>query len=421
MVLWSAALAAAVLLAFLAGFLTARQAPRILAGIAPPPTVLPAPPAGPPAGEAPALVRPGERLALTPVAFAELAGWREDDFVPALAAFARSCSKLDRQKPDRPLAEGDPRFGTLAQWRQICDALPDRPDQAAARAYVERWLRPYRAANGDNPEGLFTGYYEPELKGARQPGGRYTVPLYRPPPDLVQIELGQFLDDLRGRSIAGRLENGRLRPYADRAAIEAGHLAGKGLELLWLDDPVDAFFLQVQGAGKVTLPDGAAIRVGYAAHNGHGFVAIGKLLADSGRIARERMSMQAVRDWLRANPEEARALMARNPRYIFFREVGPEAAEGPLGAQGVALTPGRSLAVDRRYVPLGVPLWLDTHMPARPDRKLRRLMVAQDTGGAILGPVRGDFFWGTGEAALAEAGRMRSPGTYYLLLPKVEQ
>lgn len=376
------------------------------------------PPTAQPFSEAPPPVKPGERLILTATAFADLPGWAEDDFAPALLAFQRSCTKLNGQPPDRALVPGDDRFGTNAQWRRICDALPARPDREAARSFVERWFRPFRAANNDNPQGLFTGYYEPELKGSRQPGGRYTVPLYKTPGDLVQIDLGQFVDEMKGRSIAGRVENGRLRPYADRAAIEGGHLKDKGLELLWVDDPVDAFFLQVQGAGKVALADGGAVRVGFAGHNGHGFVAIGKLLVDSGRIGRERVSMQAIRDWLRANPDEAQALMAKNPRFIFFKEVTQEAADGPLGAQGVALTPGRSLAVDRRYVPLGLPVWLDTTMPGTTDKKLRRLMVAQDTGGAITGPVRGDFYWGTGEAALAEAGKMRSTGGYYLLLPK---
>lgn len=410
------------MIAFAAGFVVARQAPRLLAGIAPPSTAIPVPPppavAPPPPAETAPLVKPGERLALTPAAFGDLAGWGEDDFAPALAAFARSCAKLDAQAPERPLVAGDQRFGTTGQWRDICAALPAKPDKAAARGFVERWFRPFRAANNDTPQGLFTGYYEAELKGARQPGGRYTVPLYKTPADLVQVDLGQFADEMRGRSIAGRLDSGKLKPYPDRAAIESGLLKDKGLELLWVDDPVDAFFLQVQGAGRVVLPDGAAVRVGYAAHNGHGFVAIGKLLVDSGKIGRDRVSMQAVRDWLRANPDEARALMAKNPRFIFFREVTGEAADGPLGAQGVPLTAGRSLAVDRRYVPLGVPLWLDTTMPGGTDKKLRRLMVAQDTGGAITGPVRGDFYWGTGEAALAEAGKMRSQGGYFLLLPK---
>ena len=313
---------------------------------------------------------------------------------------------------------GEQRFGAAAAWQEACAALPAKADAAQTRAYIERWFRPFRAANNDQPVGLFTGYYEAELKGARQPGGRYSVPLYRTPNDLVQVDLGQFADELKGRTLAGRVEAGRLLRYPDRARIEAGYLKDKGLELLWVDDPVDLFFLQVQGSGRVTLAEGGSMRVGFAGHNGHGFVAIGRLLIDSGKMAREKVSMQAIRDWLRANPAEARALMNQNPRYIFFREIAPTEGDGPIGAQGVPLTPGRSLAVDRRFIPMGVPLWLDTTMPGATDRKLRRLMVAQDTGGAIQGPVRGDFFWGTGEPALAEAGKMRSQGSYYLLLPK---
>lgn len=367
------------------------------------------------AAVAPALPRekPAERLILAPVAFADLPGWGDDDLGQALPALARSCAKLEGLPPDRPRDPDLKAAGTVADWRAICEALPAGGDAAAARGFFERSFRPYRASDNDGALGLFTGYYEPELRGARARGGRFTVPLYGVPADLVQIDLGQFAPDLKGRSIAGRVERGRLRPYPDRAEIETAHLQGKGLEILWLDDAVDAFFLQVQGSGRVLLPGGGAVRVGFAGHNGRGFVPIGRLLIEGGKVPRERMSMQAIRDWLRANPGEAAELMRRNPRYVFFRELD---GEGPLGAEGVALTPGRSLAVDRRFVPLGVPLWLDT---ADPDgRPLRRLMVAQDAGGAILGPVRGDVFFGAGEAALAQAGRMQSQGAYYLLLPK---
>jgi membrane-bound lytic murein transglycosylase A len=359
--------------------------------------------------------KPAERLNLAPVEFADLPGWGADDAAQALSALARSCARLDGLPPDRPLDPDLRSAGTVAQWRAICAALP--AGAGAARAYFERWFQPYRAAGNDGAQGLFTGYYEPELKGSRQPGGRFTVPLYGVPADLVQIDLGQFAPDLKGRSIAGRVEHGRLRPYPDRARIEAAHLKDKGLEILWLDDPVDAFFLQVQGSGRVVLPDGGAVRVGFAGHNGHGYVPIGRLLIEGGKVPRENMSMQAIRDWLRANPAEAQELMRRNPRYVFFRELASaDTPDGPIGAHGVALTPGRSLAVDRRFVPLGVPLWLDTTDPD--GRPLRRLMVAQDVGGAIQGPVRGDIFFGAGEAALEQAGRMRSPGAYYLLLPR---
>ncbi|MGQ0676957.1 MAG: murein transglycosylase A [Rhodospirillales bacterium] len=393
---------AALILGGAAGFVAGRYWFPVQVAVAPPAK----PPEGPPE-------KPAERLSLTAVGFAELPGWNGDDQAAALPAFQRSCAKLDGPPLDRPFDADIRQAGTAAEWRAICAAIPASTPAAAARGFFERWFQPYRAAGKDGPAGLFTGYYEPELRGARQMGGRFTVPLYAPPADLVQIDLGQFAPDLKGRSIAGRVEGGRLRPYPDRARIENGHLEGQGAELLWVDDAVDAFFLQVQGSGRVVLPQGGAVRVGFAGHNGLGYVPIGRLLIEGGKIPREQMSMQAIRDWLRANPGEAVELMRRNPRYVFFREI---AGDGPLGAQGVALTPGRSIAVDRRYVPLGVPLWLDT---ATPDgRPLRRLMLAQDAGGAIQGPVRGDIFFGAGEAALAEAGAMQSPGSWYLLLPK---
>jgi membrane-bound lytic murein transglycosylase A len=394
-----------------------QTAPKQVA-VAPSPRPAPAPSPAPVPAPEPAPAKPPERLTLSPVAFTDLPGWGDDDAAQVLPAMRRSCARLQALPADRALHPGEPQFGTAAAWQAPCAALPAKGDAAATRAYFERWFRPFRAAANDTPTGLFTGYYEAELKGARQRGGAYTVPLYRAPGDLVQVDLGQFADEFKGRTIAGRVDGGKLVRYPERAQIESGLLRDKGLELLWVDDPVDLFFLQVQGSGRVTLAEGGTIRVGFAGHNGHGFVAIGKLLLESGKMARDKVSMQAIRDWLRANPTEARALMNQNPRYIFFREIPAAEGDGPIGAQGVPLTPGRSLAVDRRFLPMGVPLWLDTTMPGATDKKLRRLMVAQDTGGAILGPVRGDFFWGTGEPALAEAGKMRSQGSYYLLLPK---
>ncbi len=246
------------------------------------------------------------------------------------------------------------------------------------------------------------------------PGDGYDVPLYRRPPDLVTAKLGRFRADLVGLSVVGRVEDGALGPYPDRVEIEDGALAGQGLEFLWVDDPVDAFFLQVQGSGRVLLPDGSTLRVAFAASNGRTFYAIGRALIEDDKIPRDQVSMQSIRDWLRANPETARAYMRRNPRYIFFRTIE---GDGPVGAQGVALTAGRSLAVDPHHLALGLPLWLDTTLPGGAG-PLRRLMVTQDTGGAIKGPVRGDFYWGSGEAALAQAGRMKERGVYYILLPR---
>ena len=360
----------------------------------------------------PAPAPPPDRLLLTPVDFAALPGWRADTLAEAAKALARSCRRLAKQPDSRQLGpEG--LAGKVADWRAPCDALAGADDTALHDVF-ESWFRPFEASNNGDPEGLFTGYYEAELTGSRSPQGPRATPLYRAPPDMVRVDLGLFRADLKGERLVGRVEKGRLVPYLTRAEIDGGALAGKGLELIWADDPVDAFFLHVQGSGQVVLPDGERVRVGYAASNGHKFYAIGRALIDEGVISREKVSMQAIRDWLRANPEEARAMMQRNARYIFFGEV---TGAGPIGAQGVALTAGRSLAVDPAFLPLGIPLYLDTTWPAS-DRPLRRLMVTQDTGSAIKGPVRGDFYWGSGDAALAEAGRMKQKGRYYLFLPK---
>jgi membrane-bound lytic murein transglycosylase A len=272
----------------------------------------------------------------------------------------------------------------------------------------------------DRPDGLFTGYYEPLLRGSRRYGGAYTVPLYRAPDDLVLIDLGLFKPDLAGREIAGRIDGRQFVPYFGRAEIDAGALEGRGLELVWVDDAIDTFFLQIQGSGQVELDDGARIRVGYDGQNGHQYRAIGRDLVAQGALTLEEVSLQSIRDWLIAHPAEAREIMARNASYVFFRE-RPEldAADGPIGAQGVPLTAGRSLAVDRRYIPLGTPIWLESTAPwPEGEGPLRRLVIAQDTGGAIKGPVRGDVFWGTGPRAEAIAGHMKSQGRYVVLLPK---
>jgi membrane-bound lytic murein transglycosylase A len=233
------------------------------------------------------------------------------------------------------------------------------------------------------------------------------------------VDLGRFRPDLKGKRIAGKVVDGSLVPYPDRREIEAGALSGRKLEIVWVDDPVGAFFLHVQGSGRVRLADGGELRLGYAAQNGHPYTAIGRELIDRGELRSEDVSLQTIRAWLEAHPGQARELMERNASYVFFQQVK---GEGPLGAQGVPLTPGRSLAVDLNFVPLGVPLWLVAGAPSplegEPDRKLRRLVVTQDTGGAIRGPIRGDVFWGFGEEAEAIAGRMKHRGRYWMLLPK---
>jgi membrane-bound lytic murein transglycosylase A len=351
----------------------------------------------PPAG--PAAYRPSD--------YADLPGWTADRQAEALPALRRSCAQLDKLPDDRPVGPAAlAAAGRAGDWRPACRALAEiHTDDATARAYFERWFRPVQVTAIDGGDGLFTAYYEPELRGARRPGGRYTVPLYGRPADLV----------VRPDNSVGRMAGGRFEPYPSRAEIDAGAVQPPPPVLLWLDDPVDAYVLQVQGSGRVQLAEGGSTRVGVAATNGRPYVSIGRLLVQRGQLTVEGASMQSIRAWLRANPAAGRALINENPRYVFFRETG---AAGAVGAQGVPLTAGRSLAVDPAFVPLGAPVWLDTAWPGRPGQPLRRLMVAQDTGGAIKGAVRGDVFWGTGEAALAEAGRMHQAGRYYVLVPR---
>jgi membrane-bound lytic murein transglycosylase A len=359
---------------------------------------------------------PPLQLQLTPANYGALPGWAEDRLSEALPALTRSCNRILRLEGAAgigPRAVG----GIASDWRNACTAVAalNPADDARLRALLETEFTPVQVSAGGNVDGVFTGYYEVELDGARAPSARFQVPLYRRPADLLSANLGNFANDLAGRTIFGRVEGDRFVPYASRAEIDRGAIAGRGLELLWIEDPVDAFILQIQGSGRIRLADGGATRVGFAAANGQPFFAVGRALVERGAVPKDKASMQDIRAWLKAHPDEARSLMQLNRRYIFFREVG---GDGPIGAEGVPLTAGRSLAVDTSLLPLGVPVWLDTSWPADPSRPLRRLMVAQDTGAAIQGPVRGDFFWGTGEAALAEAGRMKSAGRYWLLLPK---
>jgi membrane-bound lytic murein transglycosylase A len=384
------------------GRLAASIAALVLAGCVEPP---PAPPSPPPATSLPPA---SPRLVLTPAGFADLPGWRDDDPAQAVPALLRSCPVL--------IAGADGGLlGTAADWAGPCAAAAALPagDGNAARAFFEAHFTPYRATNGTTPDGLFTGYYEIALRGSRMPGGRYTVPLYRRPADLVSVDLGQFRTALQGQHIAGRVDGGRLVPYADRAAIEAGALTHRGLELLWVDDPVGAFFLAVQGSGRVTLPDGSVMRVGYDGSNGRAYVSIGHVLAQTG-VPVDQISLAFLRQWIAAHPVEGRVLMDRNPSYVFFKEA---TGDGPLGAQGVALTPGRSLAIDPAFVPYGLPVWIDTSDPLEPTGRLERLMIAQDTGGAIKGPVRGDIFFGFGPEAERHAGTLKGRGGWWLLLP----
>ncbi len=363
-------------------------------------------PGGPPPPAAP------DRMVLSPAQWDELPGWRDDTAAAVLPALLKSCAVLQRLPPDHSVG-ADGVGGTVADWGAPCGAARrlSAGDDAAARAFFEQWFTPWAASNNGRAEGLFTGYYEPEVKGSRRRHGPFTVPLLGRPADLVTVDLGRLRPDLGAEQLAGRLDGNRLDPYPTRAEIEAGALGGLAQPLVWLDDPVDAAILQIQGSGRVRLDDGSVLRVGVAATNGRKFVGLGKLLAERGLLP-AGSSMPDIRAWLEAHPSEAPRLMAANPRYVFYR---PVVGDGPIGAQGVALTAGRSLAVDPHFVPLGVPLWLDTTAPS--GESIRRLVMAQDSGAAIKGPVRGDLFWGSGAAAFEQAGRMKAKGRVWLLLP----
>lgn len=344
---------------------------------------------------------------LTEAGFGDLPGWAEDDHAAALTAFDRSCA-AGAGRSDGLSEEAAPEIRPRTAWRAACDAAMAGP--ADAKAFFEHWFSPYRvSAAGDTP--LITGYYEPELAGSLQRHGPYQVPLYLRPPELVTVDLGLFRDSLAGERIAGRVVDGRLLPYPDRRAIEKGALNGRGLELVWVDNAADAFFLQIQGSGRVRLDDGSVLRIGYAATNGRPYTAIGRTLIAHGEIKPADMSMQTIRDWLARHPAQAAALMRQNASYVFFRQLD---GDGPIGAQGVVLTPGRSLAIDPRFHAYGTPVWLDVEDKFGP---VRRLLIAQDTGGAIRGPLRGDLFWGFGDAAADRAGGMVAEGDFYVLLP----
>ena len=342
-------------------------------------------------------------IRLEPVRFADIEGWAKDDHAAALAALRKSCR--------RKKSAGSPACQALA-------GLGDSAGREAAREFFEAHYVPHRVV-AEKP-GLVTGYYEPEVNGSREPNEKFQVPVYRRPDDLVQLkpdQLRAFFNDTRS---VMRRDGDELVPYYTRAEIETGALADKGLELLYLDDPVELFFMKIQGSGRVRLTDGSWVRLGYAAKNGHSYKSIGKLLAERGEKPQGGLTMEGLKSWLRADPKRGQALMHENKSYVFFRELPEaEAGDGPIGAQAVPLTPGRSLAVDPIYHALGTPVFVIAPEAPTPDGKpFRRLMIAQDVGSAIRGRERGDIYWGSGPEAGAIAGVTKHKARFYVLLPK---
>jgi len=349
----------------------------------------------------------------TPVDWRELPGWGDDDVAQAWPAFVVGCRTLATRSP--------------SPWKAPCDAASrvDGTSTAAVRAFFMEHFSPYRIANDEGGDaGLVTGYYEPLLEGSRTPTAQYTIALYGIPDDLLVVDLSTLYPELKDKRVRGRVEGRKVVPYWPRADIERGAAPVNGKALAYVADPVEAFFLEIQGSGRIALNDGSVMRLGYADQNGHPYRSVARVLIDRGEMTRDTASMQAIRSWVHAHPSEARALLDENPSYVFFRELPKPPAgsldaaiDGPLGSLGVPLLAERTIAVDARHVPLGAPVYLATTRPSS-SAPLQRLTMAQDTGGAIRGPVRADFFWGFGTQAGREAGRMRQDGRMWLLWPK---
>ncbi len=343
---------------------------------------------------------------LKPVSFTAVSGWDKDRLREAWPAFLTSCEVLVK-RPD---------------WREPCSVARDvdAASEKAIRTFFEAFFTPYQMINADGSDtGLVTGYYEPLLRGARKRGGPYQTPLYRAPEDLLTIDITSLYPELKGMRLRGRLVGNKVVPYLSRAEmLQSGVLNGK--EIVWVDDPIEAFFLQVQGSGRVQLIDTReTVRVAYSDQNGHPYKSIGRYLVDKGELTLDQASAQSIKAWYAANPARRQELLNANPSYVFFKEeklVDPD--KGPKGAMGVPLTPKRSIAVDPKFVPVGVPVFLATTQPGT-EMPMQLLAMAQDTGGAIRGAIRADYFWGFGTEAGEKAGRMKQRGMMWLLLPKL--
>jgi len=365
----------------------------------PPPSarVLPEKPAASAPQEGPAPI-----VVLKPAYWNAVTGWADDDIQPAWDAFLRSCVVLKNQ----PL------------WQEACaqaDSIRGRSGDALRQFFESRFV-PHQVLNPDGSgEGLITGYYEPLLKGSRKQSRRYRYPIYTIPDELLVIDLATVYPELKNMRLRGRLQGRKVVPYYSRAEIVSNSIPLQGKELLWVDDEIDLFFLQIQGSGRVQLENGEIVRVGYSDQNGHPYKSVGKLLVERGELELEKASMQGIREWGKKNPHKLSELLQQNSSFVFFREL-PAGVPGPLGSLGVPLTAGRSLAIDPRAVPQGAPVFLATTWP-NTDKQLSRLMMAQNTGGAIKNNVRADFFWGFGAEAADQAGKMRQTGKMWVLMP----
>lgn len=342
---------------------------------------------------------PPETARYVEMAFEQLPGWPSASLDRSLRSFLAGC----------------PRPAPLSR---VCayGAAVASGDEQAARVFFETNFVPYALVSSAGADtGLITGYYEPVIEGSRTQSERHRHPIFGVPDDLLVVDLAAVNPDVRNLRLRGRVEGRRIVPYFSRAEIDSKGSGFAAPVLAWTNDPVELFFLQIQGSGQVQLDNGERMRIGFADQNGHPYRSLGRYLIDRGELVLEQASMQGIKTWAAANPQKLREALNANPSYVFFRELPP--VDGPIGALGVALTPEFSLAVDRRFVPLGAPVYLATTQPLS-EEALHRLMAAQDTGGAIRGVVRADFYWGTGPQAGAQAGRMRQQGRMWLLWPR---
>ncbi|WP_421693008.1 murein transglycosylase A [Aestuariivirga sp.] len=350
---------------------------------------------------------------LSRVAFTDIPGWAQHDPTAAFLAFRRSCQEMLEQGTgfSRAVKFG----GSPSSWREVCVAAFETQH---AQEFFESRFSAWQVKDGERPDGLFTGYFEPEVEGSRSGGPGFHVPIYRRPDDLVAFT-GE--EQRQTGLTVGRRIRGAAQPYLTRREIEGGALTGQDLEIVWLKDWADAFFIQIQGSGRVRFSDGSSMRLSFAAKSGLPYTGIGGLLVDRGVLGPDEVSMQTIRKWMTAHPIDARTLMWENQSFVFFRDVKLEDPHlGALGAQHVQLTPQRSLAADRFLWMFGTPVWLDTQVPTGDERRpaeFRQLLIVQDTGSAIKGLARGDVYWGFGEEAARVAGPMKSEGRMTVLLP----
>jgi len=334
------------------------------------------------------------------LAFNALEGWKDDDHAAAYQAFQKSCAAI--LQGSKAMRAARPVYGALFAVCERASAAGPL-ERAAAREFFEANFNPVRVAPPGQTEGFFTGYYETEVDGSRAQTAEYNVPIYTAPASTIKAKKGKVFANL------------------DRTKIEDGALAGKNLEICWVKNPVDAFFAQIQGSTRVKLDDGKMLRLNYIASNGHPYTPVGKFLIDRGIITKEEMSMDRIKEWMEANPDEGKELRSKNRSFVFFQETSLGAQDECLGAQGVPLTPGRSLAVDKKIHVYGTPIWIDADLPIeseKPETKFRRLLVAQDTGAAIIGPARADIYFGHGEDISHAAGRIKQYGKFVMLVPR---